>query len=217
MSSLTTTLDWAIKHRPCSMDDVILPKKIENRLRAFSKNSGGLSVLLHGSPGCGKTTVAKLINPENTYFINCTINNSIDQIRLLERTCSSLTLSGQRRLILLDEADYLSKDAQAALRGLTEQFANANDFVMTANYPERLIDAIRSRFLSVNFEFMDSDEMRGRIVTFLGDVAVKEKYERPSNAALKTIIRRSFPDIRNMLKALQFELLESEELNDIDI
>jgi DNA polymerase III delta prime subunit len=119
-------------------------------------------------------------------------------------------------LVLLDEADYLSKDAQAALRGLTEEYAVANDFVMTANYPDRLLDAIRSRFLPVNFEFMDSEDMRDRIVTFLGGIAVKEGFERPSNAVLKTIIKRSFPDIRNMLKALQFELLESEETNGLN-
>ena len=87
---------------------------------------------------------------------------------------------------------------------------------MTANYPERLIDAIRSRFLSINFEFMDSEEMRERLIAFLGDVALKEGFQRPSSAVLKTIIKRSFPDIRNMLKALQFELLESEESNDFD-
>ena len=128
-------VDWSQKHRPSSIDEVILPDGIGSKLTQLVKLQGGLSLLFHGRAGCGKTTVAKLINPNNTLYINCTAENSINMVRELERRCSSVTLDGGRRVVLLDEADYLTKDAQAALRGAVESLSVANDFVMTANDP----------------------------------------------------------------------------------
>lgn len=205
--------DWASKYRPSKLEEVILPKHLEDSLRAVSSNGGGMSLLFYGSPGCGKTTVAKLINPENTYYINCTLNRSIDLIRDLERVCSTVNVYGERRLILFDEADFLSKEAQAALRGFVEEYDAVNDFIMTANYPEKLMDAIKSRFLPINFDLINSEQTRSRILKRLRDISYLEGYSDTSEALLRGIISDCFPDIRQMLKRLQFDLQRKEVIN----
>lgn len=209
--TLEKSLDWASKYRPSKFEEVILPSPIEDSLRAVLSKGGGMSLLLFGNPGCGKTTLAKLINPENTYYINCTLNRSINLVRELERTCSTVNVYGQRRLILFDEADWLTPDAQAGLRGFVEQFDVANDFVMTANYPDRLIDAIKSRFLPVNFDFINSEQMRIKILNRLKEISRLEGYLTVSEQQLRVIISDCFPDIRQMLKRLQFELQKKEK------
>lgn len=199
-------LDWSQKHRPTSIQDVILPDRLGESLRLLVERKGGLSLLFFGKPGCGKTTVAKLINPGNTLYINCTADNSINMVRDLERKCSSLTLDGGRRVVLLDEADYLSKDAQAALRGAVEQLSVANDFVMTANDPSRLSDAIRSRFLPIPFEFGNDDEIKIDLKARLWNIAHEEGYLEVLDEDISNIVEYSYPDIRKMLKSLQFQL-----------
>lgn len=205
---LTNHRDWAQKYRPTSLDDLIVPSVLRERLSRIVAQGGGMSLLFYGSPGCGKTTAASLINPNSTYVMNCTTNNSIDMVRGLVRTCSSMTLHGDRRLVLLDEADGLSKDAQAALRGAVESLSIANDFVMTANDPSRLSDAIKSRFLPVAFEAARDPAFLALIESRLARILRDEGHEAPSVGYLKALVRREFPDIRRMLKCMQFEVGE---------
>ena len=207
METINIQTDWANKYRPKTFDELILPKRLEARLRAVSDAGQGMSLMLYGQPGCGKTTTGMLLNPENLYMINCTVENSIHTIRRLGQTCSSLTLNGTKRLVLLDEADYLSDDAQAALRGLVESHAMANDFVMTVNKPNRLSEAIRSRFLPIHFDFIKSNEMIGCFTNRLKEIAVNEGHDNLDISVISGIVKTSFPDFRNMIKRLQFELL----------
>ena len=199
-------VDWSQKHRPSSIEDVILPEGIGNKLKQLVKLQGGLSLLFHGRAGCGKTTIAKLINPKNTLYINCTAENSINMVRDLERRCSSVTLDGGRRLVLLDEADYLSKDAQAALRGAVESLSVANDFVMTANEPWKLSDPILSRFYPVCFDFEDNIGLKVDMKARLWNIAHEEGYTNITDQQIFEIVEYCFPDMRRMLKNLQFQL-----------
>jgi len=198
--------DWSQKYRPSKFEDVILPEDIRLKLSEVVKSKGGISLLFYGRPGCGKTTIGKLINPENTIYINCTTRNSIDMVRWLEDSCVCGTISGERRLILLDEADYLTKDAQAALRGVVEYLSGHNDFVMTANDPNQLSEAIRSRFLPVRFDYTNSNFVKQKMKDRLIHIASMEGFSNVDDESLEKTVNENFPDMRRMTKSLQFEL-----------
>ena len=198
--------DWAQKYRPKSFEEVILSDEMRRKLSRIVNQKGGISMLFWGRPGCGKTTVAKLINRDNTVLINCSTNNSIDTIRWIESNFRTRTLSGQRRLLLLDEADNLSADAQAAIRGVSEALSEYNDFVLTANDPNKLTEAVRSRFLPVEFN-LDLEETRLLVRNRLCEIATIEGFLNVEDSVIERAIK-FYPDLRRMTKALQFELTE---------
>lgn len=197
-------MDWSQRYRPKVMADLILPADLAEPLKRLETAKCGPSMLFHGAPGMGKTTAAKLINPEETIILNCTLNNSVNMVKELERTCSTVTLWGERRVVILDEADYLTEAAQASLRGVVEELSAANMFVMTANHPERLSGAIKSRFLPLSFDFLLTDEIRGRLIALFEKISSAEHVPLPSRPELEVIIKQLFPDMRRMLKKLQF-------------
>ena len=198
--------DWAQKYRPKSFEEVILSDEMRRKLSRIVNQRGGISMLFWGRPGCGKTTVAKLINRDNTVLINCSTNNSIDTIRWIESNFRTRTLTGQRRLLLLDEADNLSADAQAAIRGVSEALSEYNDFVLTANDPNKLSEAVRSRFLPVEFN-LDLEETRLLVRNRLCEIATFEGFPNVEGYVIEQAIK-FYPDLRRMTKALQFELTE---------
>lgn len=199
--------DWGLKYRPTSIEDVLLPTNLRNKLNKVINQKGGLSLLFWGRSGCGKTSVAKLINPMNTVFINCSTNNSIDMVRWLETEFNCGMVTGGRRLLLLDEADNLTNDAQAAIRAVSEELALHNDFVLTANDPNKLSEALRSRFLPVQFDLSKNEDLINQLVTRLDQVATLEGHQNTDINVLKGIVERTFPDLRRMIKTLQFEII----------
>jgi DNA polymerase III delta prime subunit len=202
-----TDTQWVEKYRPQTFKDLVLPPVLSKNLKTLTANKGGMSLMFFGNSGSGKTTVARMISPESTYFINCSLDNSINMVRELPRTCSSVTVFGERRVVVLDEADNLSRDAQAALRGTVEFLSKSTDFIMTANEPTRLMPAIHSRFLPIPFDFLASEDFKQSLLLRLRFIATAEGHHQVSDQQLRTIVTQYFPDIRKMINALQYALL----------
>lgn len=203
---MNKNLDWAQKYRPTAFKDVILPNNLKDRLEKVITQNGGISLLFWGRAGCGKTTVGQLINPSETYQIDCTTSRSIDMVRSLERYCSTFSLEGGRKLVLLDEADHLSKDAQNAFRGVIERFSVSTDFVMTANNPNTLSEPIRSRCLPVHFDVTSDPTIEEKFVTRAIEVLNQEGVKEFDLERVREIVKNNFPDLRRTLKQVQFEL-----------
>lgn len=206
-SEKLNNLVWAEKYRPQRLEDVILPEATK-KIVADALDSGNIPHFSFvGSAGIGKTTLARVIAKSldaDLLFINASLDTGIDTIRMkVTQFSSSVSLSGGFKIVLLDEADGMTAAGQQSLRGVIEEFPNTR-FIFTYNFRNKIIDAIHSRCLEIDFKISKEDapklQMRffKRILEILDNEHVK--YDKASVAEL---VKKHYPDFRKTLNVLQ--------------
>jgi len=195
------------KYRPKNLDELILPEGIMNKF----KNGLTQNMLLAGSPGTGKTSMAKaIVNQfELPYiYINASTDTSVDVIRTrIIDFCSTMSIlddQGKFKVVILDEVDGVSDQFFKALRATMEQFASNSRFIATCNYINKVPDPVLSRFELIDFDFDKAEELEltKKYIRRVHDICGKEGMviEKP---ALVEFVRRNFPDLRTTLNKLQ--------------
>lgn len=197
------------KYRPSVIDECILTDDIKKTFKEFAEKGQVPNLLLSGGAGMGKTTIAKALCNEtgsDYIMINGSEESGIDLLRTkLDQYCSSVSFSGSRKVVIIDEADYLNPNStQPAMRGFIEKFSNNCSFIFTCNYANRIIEPIHSR-CSV-FEFKIPREEKPKVAAQFFkrviDILNKENIEFDQKV-VAALVEKYFPDFRRVLNELQ--------------
>ena len=199
---------WVEKYRPKTIDDCILPDRLKKPFQEYVNSKEIPNLMLTGSAGVGKTTVAKAMCDEigiNHLYINASENRGIDVLRTTIRGyASTVSLTGGKKVIILDESDYLTGEAQAALRGAIEEFSKNCTFICTCNFKSKLIDALHSRCSVIDFALKNDEKpkMAMQLMKRMEYILTQEgvTYDK---AVVAKIIEKFFPDYRRTLNELQ--------------
>lgn len=199
---------WSQKYRPKKIEDCILPDNLKSTFEGMASKERVPSLLLCGTAGTGKTTVAKALCDEvgaDVRFINASNDNGIDTLRNeITKFVTTLSLEGKSKVVLLDEADSLTGSAQKALRAFVEDYSKNATFILTCNFRNKIIDPLQSRFTPIEFK-IPTDEKPALASAFMKRVcaildAEEVEYEKKVVAEL---ISRYFPDFRRIINELQ--------------
>jgi len=201
---------WVEQYRPKDVEGYVFRDEAQRDQVKQWINAGSIPHLLFsGAAGIGKTTLAKiLINALNidTYDvleINASRTNSVDDIRDSVVNFVSTMPFGDFKIVLLDEADYLSPNAQAALRGVMEEYSQTARFIMTCNYPHKIIPALHSRCQGFHIEKVDHTEFTARSATVLVTEGVEFDID-----TLDSYVKATYPDLRKCLNLLQMNTVD---------
>ena len=199
---------WVERYRPSTIEDLILPENIKSTFREIISQDKIPNLILSGSAGTGKTSAAMVLCKE----LNCDyiIINGSDEGRLIEtlrnkltQYCSSVSMSGGRKVVIIDEADYMTPDSvQPAMRGFIEKFSSNCSFIFTCNFKNRIIEPIHSRCAVIDYSATDPRQMAGEFLARCNFILKENEieYEEPVVAEL---IMKHFPDFRRVLNELQ--------------
>lgn len=204
---------WWEKYRPQTIQDCILPESSKNFFQAIVDSGKLDNMSFAGSAGIGKTTVAKCLSKQlhcNELFINASQFNGIDMIRNeIVQFASTVSIDGGMKLVILDEADALTPNAQKALRHIIEQFSESTRFILTCNFPRNLIEALLSRCSNeVEFKtFSPEEKIQLQVQTLKRCIYILKneniEFDQKDLPLLKDLIEKYYPDIRKILNALE--------------
>lgn len=200
---------WVERYRPKTVQDTILPPELKATFQQFVDNKNIPNLILSGSAGVGKTTVARAMLEEldcDYIVINGSMNGNIDTLRNeIKNFASSVSLAGGRKYVVLDEADYLnSNSTQPALRNFMEEFSKNCGFILTCNFKNRIIEPLHSRCSVIDFK-ITKKEIPGLAKDFMKracGILNKENIEYDKTVVAE-LIKKFFPDNRRILNELQ--------------
>ena len=201
---------WVEKYRPKTIDECILSDTIKGTLDDLVKDNKVPNLMLTGPAGVGKTTAARAICEQtNSDYI---IINGSDEGRMIDtlRTkmtqfCSTISLGGGRKVVIIDEADYMNPDSvQPAMRGFIEKFAENCSFIFTCNFKNRIIEPIHSRCAVVDFGLKKDEKpvIASQFLIRCGAILTEENIEHDKRVVVQ-LINKHFPDFRRVINELQ--------------
>lgn len=196
---------WTEKYRPITVQDYVFKDDDQrNQVQRWVDDKSIPHLLFSGAPGVGKTTLAKIliqsleIDDYDVLEINASRENSVDHVREKITGFVQTMPFGDFKVVLLDEADYISPNGQAALRGVMEMYHSSARFILTCNYPNKIIPALHSRCQGFHIERVDLTEFTARVATVL----VTENVEFDLDT-LDSYVRTTYPDLRKCLNICQ--------------
>lgn len=203
---------WVEKYRPKTIDEYVFKDSHQKQqVERWINDKSIPHLLLSGNAGIGKTTLAKVlfnelgINDLDIMEINASRENNADTIRDKITNFVRMIPFGDFKIVLLDEADYLTPNAQAILRGVMEEYHTTARFILTCNYPNRIIPAIHSRCQGYHFEKIDVNEFTARVATILVEEGVDFELD-----TLDTFVKATYPDLRKCINNVQMNSLDGK-------
>ena len=196
---------WVEKYRPKTVSEYVFRDNHQRKqVESWIKDKTIPHLLFSGNAGIGKTTLAKVlfneleVNDLDVLEINASRTNSVDDIRNTIINFVQMIPFGAFKIVLLDEADYLSPNAQAALRGVMEEYHTTSRFILTCNYPNRIIPALHSRCQGFHISKVDQTEFTARVAKILMDEGIT-----PDLDILDTYVKATYPDLRKCINTVQ--------------
>ena len=205
---------WVEKYRPKTVGDYVFRDDTQkNQVTAWIKDGSIPHLLFSGNAGIGKTTLAKVllneleVNEYDVLEINASRTNSVEDVRDKIVNFVQMIPFGDFKVVLLDEADYLSPNAQAALRGVMEEYHTTARFILTCNYPNRIIPALHSRCQGFHIAKIDQTEFTARVAEILITEGVQ-----PDLDVLDTYVKATYPDLRKCINMVQMNCQDGKLL-----
>jgi replication factor C small subunit len=199
---------WTEKYRSQTLDQYIGNDELKTTIQSWITKNDIPHLLLHGKAGTGKTTLAKLITKNidcDMMYINASDENGIDTIRDKVKSFASTSTFQPLKVVILDESDYLTINAQASLRNIIETFSAKTRFILTCNYVERIIEPLQSRCQTFKIETLSKKSIAHHLADILDVEDIR--YNLPDIAA---IVTNSYPDIRKIINVTQQNVIDGK-------